>query len=60
MLQPPGFVDPNKPNHICRLRKALYGLKDRHLGRGIKNSSIFLLDLGFLNSKAAPRISLNH
>ena len=25
--QPPGFIDPNFPNHVYRLDKALYGLK---------------------------------
>ncbi|GKC30319.1 integrase, catalytic region, zinc finger, CCHC-type containing protein [Tanacetum coccineum] len=25
--QPDGFVDPNNPNHVYRLKKALYGLK---------------------------------
>lgn len=28
MRQPPGYVDPKlSPNYICRLKKALYGLK---------------------------------
>jgi histone deacetylase 1/2 len=27
MDQPPGFVDPDRPQHLCRLVKALYGLK---------------------------------
>jgi hypothetical protein len=25
--QPPGFEDPNYPNHVYKLHKALYGLK---------------------------------
>jgi hypothetical protein len=27
MEQPSGFVDPTPPNHVCRLHKAIYGLK---------------------------------
>nr|GEY35156.1 hypothetical protein [Tanacetum cinerariifolium] len=27
MHQPPGFVDPNKPNYVCHLQRSLYGLK---------------------------------
>ena len=26
LTQPPGFIDPNKPNGVCRLIKAIYGL----------------------------------
>ncbi|KAI0500177.1 hypothetical protein KFK09_018386 [Dendrobium nobile] len=27
MAQPPGFVDPQFPGHVCKLHKAIYGLK---------------------------------
>lgn len=27
LMQPPGFVDKDKPSYVCRLKKAIYGLK---------------------------------
>ena len=27
MSQPEGFVDPDKPNHLCKLKRSIYGLK---------------------------------
>jgi hypothetical protein len=27
MRQPPGYVDKTRPNYVCKLDKALYGLK---------------------------------
>lgn len=30
MEQPPGYVDPRFPNHVCHLKKALNGLKQAH------------------------------
>jgi len=27
IMQPEGFIDPEHPDHFCRLHKSLYGLK---------------------------------
>ena len=27
MSQPEGFIDPDHPNYVCKLKKSLYGLK---------------------------------
>jgi Reverse transcriptase (RNA-dependent DNA polymerase) len=27
MTQPPGYIDPRYPNHICKLLKGFYGFK---------------------------------
>ena len=49
--QPPGFEDPNFPNHVYKLYKALYGLKQapRAWYECLKN---FLLKNGFVMGKA--------
>ncbi|XP_010430737.2 PREDICTED: uncharacterized protein LOC104714976 [Camelina sativa] len=40
MHQPPGFVDPTRPTHVCLLRKYLYGLKQAP--RAWDNNGMFL------------------
>lgn len=51
MSQPPGFIDKDRLHHVCRLNKAIYGLKQspRACYQELKN---FLLSLGFCNSVA--------
>ncbi|XP_033144322.1 uncharacterized protein LOC103859022 isoform X1 [Brassica rapa] len=49
MDQPPGFVDADKPDHVCRLHKAVYGLKQAPRAWYIELRT-FLLSLGFQNS----------
>ncbi|XP_010445567.1 PREDICTED: uncharacterized protein LOC104728255 [Camelina sativa] len=51
MSQPPGFVDKDRPHHVCRLRKPIYGLKQapRAWCMALKQH---LLDAGFTNSLA--------
>lgn len=49
MMQPPGFVDRDRPHHVCRLRKPIYGLKQapRSWFMSLKRH---LLTAGFVNS----------
>lgn len=51
MTQPPGFVDNDRPQHVCRLKKPIYGLKQapRAWYMALKNH---LVDCGFKNSLA--------
>jgi len=51
--QPQGFVDPTKPNHICRLHKALYGLKQAPRAWFHRLSTV-LHQIGFVGSKTDP------
>jgi len=51
MQQPPGFIHPDKPHHVCRLRKSIYGLKQAPQA-WYKTLSKFLCDYGFANSKS--------
>lgn len=51
MVQPHGFVDKDRPTHVCRLRKALYELKQapRAWYLALKQH---LTTSGFINSQA--------
>jgi len=51
MEQPPGYVDSSHPNHVCRLKKAIYGSKQALIA-WFHRFSYFLLIVGFNCSKA--------
>lgn len=55
MEQPPCFVNPQFPNHVCRLNKALYGLKQAPRA-WFHRLSNFLLQNGFTCSKSDPSL----
>ena len=51
MQQPPGFEDARFPSHVCKLQRALYGLKQSPRA-WYAWLSTRLLELGFVSSKA--------
>ena len=51
MSQPPGYVDPRHPHHLCKLEKSLYGFKQAPRAWFARLSSK-LQTLGFSASKA--------
>uniref|UniRef100_A0A2N9E312 Integrase catalytic domain-containing protein n=1 Tax=Fagus sylvatica TaxID=28930 RepID=A0A2N9E312_FAGSY len=55
MRQPPGFVDPNHPSHVCLLQKSIYGLRQAPRAWFEKFSS-HLLTIGFTASLADPSL----
>ncbi|GJW25122.1 retrovirus-related pol polyprotein from transposon TNT 1-94, partial [Tanacetum coccineum] len=53
MKQPLGFIDPQRPNHVCLLHKSLCGLKQAPRA-WFEHLSKALFDLGFKGSKTDP------
>ncbi|GJX03969.1 retrovirus-related pol polyprotein from transposon TNT 1-94 [Tanacetum coccineum] len=56
--QPNGFVDPNNPNHVYRLKKALYGFKQAPRAWYDLLSS-FLLSQGFSKGTVNPTLFIS-
>lgn len=60
MVQPPGFIHPDFPKHVCKLRKSLYGLKQAPKAWYTELTS-FLLTCGFRKSHADASLFIyNH
>ena len=55
MHQPPGFKDPNKPDHVCLLRRSLYGLKQAPRAWYTRFST-FATKFGFTQSISDPSL----
>jgi histone deacetylase 1/2 len=59
MQQPPGFEDPRYPQHVCKLQRALYGLKQSPRAWYARLSDK-LHELGFISSKADTSLFIFH
>ncbi|GKD41225.1 retrovirus-related pol polyprotein from transposon TNT 1-94 [Tanacetum coccineum] len=56
--QPDGFVDPDNPNHVYRLKKALYGV-EQDLRAWYDLLSSFILSQGFSKGPVDPTLILD-
>jgi hypothetical protein len=56
--QSSGFIDPSKPNHVCRLSKSLYGLKQAPRAWHSRFAS-FIRSIVFFQKRALARVSLS-
>ena len=59
MAQPPGFIDADKPTHVCKLHKAIYGLKQAPRA-WYHELCQFLVDSGFKNSHSDTSLFILH
>jgi hypothetical protein len=59
MQQPPGFEDPRYPQHVYKLQRALYGLKQSPRAWYARLSDK-LHELGFISSKANTSLFIFH
>ncbi|CAL1397617.1 unnamed protein product [Linum trigynum] len=59
MAQPPGFIDPHHPDHVCRLTRAIYGLRQAPRSWYLALSG-FLATEGFVKSKSDASLFIYH
>lgn len=59
MTQPPGFEDPKFPNHVYKLNKFIYGLKQA-LRACFNTFTLHLLKMGFSYSQVDSSLLVLH
>ena len=59
MKQPPGYVDPARPTHVCPLQKAIYGFKQAARA-WYHRFAIFIASIGFVSSKSDNSLFTYH
>jgi hypothetical protein len=59
MEQPQGFIDPDHPNKVCLLKKAIYGLKQASRAWNLQFHGV-LVDLGFTRTHSDAGVYHRH
>lgn len=59
MKQPPGFANPLRPNHVCKLHKELYGLKQAPLA-WFQRLTSYLIRQKFFHSHFDASLFIRH
>ncbi|PKU74273.1 Retrovirus-related Pol polyprotein from transposon TNT 1-94 [Dendrobium catenatum] len=59
MRQPKGFEDATNPSHVCRLHKAIYGLRQAPR-QWFTTFTNYLRQIGFSHSQADPSLLIFH
>ncbi|GKB90826.1 ribonuclease H-like domain-containing protein, partial [Tanacetum coccineum] len=59
MHQPPGFVDPKRPDYVCHLQRSLYGLKQA-LRAWFQRFAGYATQVGFQQSKTDSSLFIYH
>ncbi|MCO5595088.1 hypothetical protein L7F22_049126 [Adiantum nelumboides] len=59
MIQPPGYISSEHPNHVCRLLKSLYGLKQSPR-QWYRRFHRCMINLGYLRLQSDPNVYSRH
>jgi histone deacetylase 1/2 len=59
MTQPPGFIHPQLPHHVCKLQRSLYGLHQAPKA-WFSRLTDQLQAIGFINSQANHSLYIYH
>lgn len=59
MCQPPGYAHPDFSHYVCKLKKAIYGMKQA-LRAWYPDLKQFLIKMGFQKSNSDPSFFIRH
>ncbi|MCO5586428.1 hypothetical protein L7F22_040368 [Adiantum nelumboides] len=59
MIQPPGYISSEHPNHVCRLLKSLYG-QEQSPRQWYRRFHRCMINLGYLRLQSDPNVYSRH